>query len=211
MTVPLIGQRPVRILMGTVAGDHMMTRTAALCQITYERLRALGFQVAWKPIESSYGGQCKNELVQDVIDSKSDVLFTIDSDQTFAITVPERLYRRLGVGRDIVGCDYRCRTPPHNMNARKLDGTRCTGEETGMEEVDFLPGGFMMIRRQVLLSMSYPWFWIDYGKKPSDLVGDDANFARAARAKGFKIWVDHDLSNEVYHRVPTDLCRKWHE
>jgi hypothetical protein len=189
----------------------MRSQTALFAQTVYERLRSVGYAVAWGPAEGTYVHRNQNVMCQTAIDQKADYLFLLDSDMGGATDVPEKLLRRVGVGRDIVGCDYRCRMPPHFLNSRKLNGEHPTGEEIGMEEMDYIPSGMMAIRRQVLLTLKYPWFWNYDGEKIEDFRGNDVNFCRDARAAGFKVWCDHDLSNEIVHRVPTDLQRKWKE
>jgi hypothetical protein len=209
MTVPLIGQRPPRLVIGTPTGFMMLADTSHFIQTVYERMRSIGFTVAWGPAVGTYVEHNQNFLCQAAIDQHADALLLIDSDMTGAFTVPERLYQRLrSGGRDILGCDYRCRAVPHFMNGKKLDGTRATGEETGIEEYDFLPAGMLLIARRAILGIGYPWFFNTYGEKRGDFVGNDVNFCRKAREKGFKIWCDHDLSNEVFHNIVQPLARQ---
>lgn len=202
---PLIGERRIKILIGTPCGTSILAETAMFISRTVSRLRDIGMQSGWAKSEGTYVHQNQNALVQMALDTQADILLLIDSDMSGDPTVAERLVKH---NLDIVGCDYRIRNPPHVMAAKNLEHNRPTAEETGLEEMDFIASGMMMIRRRVLTTLKFPWFFLYDGEKPSDFVGNDINFCWKARAAGFKIWCDHDLSNEVEHNATLPLIRK---
>src|SRR5260370_501470 len=162
--IPLIGERRVKILLGTPTSFQILTITSHFVLGVHEHLRSSGFQVGWQPTEGSMVERNQNALCAKAIETHADVLLLIDSDMNGNFTVPARLYARLRArGFDILCCDYRSRVPPNNMCGRKPDGTNNTGLETGVEEMQFMPSGMMMISRRVLTTVQYPWFFNDYG------------------------------------------------
>src|SRR5271165_333366 len=198
-----------KILIGTPCGATILTVTTLYLMKMHDRLRNIGAQPGWAKAEGTYVCQNQNALAQQAIDGDADALMLIDSDMTGSETIPERLWAH---DKDIIGCDYRIRSAPHAMAARKLaDKQRPTGEETGLEKMAFMPTGCLMIRLKVLTTLSYPWFFLTYGSKPSEFQGNDANFCFKARDAGFDIWCDHDMSNELYHNGLLPLARQYED
>lgn len=71
-------------------------------------------------------------------------------------------------------------------------------DKTGLFEVDWVGAGFMLLKREALESMAYPWFSCSEISYQSDkgpcaqVVSDDLGFCMKARANGKKIMLDAD-------------------
>jgi hypothetical protein len=125
------------------------------------------------------------------------VLF-IDSDMTFPQDMVGRL---LAHDKDIVATNCARRRMPTGPTARGLDGqlVYTMPDSTGLEEVESIGMGVMLISRKVFESLSEPWFETPWRTDKRGYIGEDVFFCRKARAAGFKIYIDHDVSKEIGH------------
>lgn len=121
-----------------------------------------------------------------------DWLLWIDADMIFP---PDTLTRLVAHDKDIVGCNYRTRTPPYRHVAHYLDGTDLHLLEPGLHEMSHLPTGMLLTRFDIYRKMEYPWF------KPGmrNETRDDVYFCQKARELGYRIWCDHDLTAQIQH------------
>ena len=131
----------------------------------------------------------------------SHVLF-IDSDMTFPQDMVQRL---LAHDKDIVATNCARRRMPTGPTAQKTlpDGSRqliyTMPDSTGLEEVESIGMGVMLIKRKVFESLSEPWFETPWRTDKRGYIGEDVFFCRKAAAAGFKIYIDHDVSKEIGH------------
>jgi hypothetical protein len=129
------------------------------------------------------------------------VLF-IDSDMTFPQDMVERL---MAHDKDIVATNCARRRMPTGPTAQKTlpDGSReliyTMPESTGLEEVESIGMGVMLIKRNVFESLTEPWFETPWRTDKRGYIGEDVFFCRKAAAAGFKIYIDHDVSKEIGH------------
>lgn len=127
------------------------------------------------------------------------ILF-IDSDMRFPPDVSRRLEAR---DVDIVGANCRSRNRKNNT-ASKGGNFISSKDKSGPEEVDALGFGCTLIKADVFRSIEKPWFAMPFdGTK---LVGEDVFFCKKARDAGFKIFVDHDVSQRVRHTADDELA-----
>lgn len=137
----------------------------------------------------------------------------MDSDHAFPM---DSLVRLLAHDKPIVGINYSTRSQPLRYVAVKRlmvdhpeGGRICktTQESTGLEEVEGI--GFGMVLMKIgAIAQTMGGDTVDFGfsadgKDPDadgeNMVGEDIYFCRKARAAGWKILVDHDLSKAVSH------------
>lgn len=194
--IPIIGQMPRRIVVGTPAGDMMKSLTGQCKEMLMSVSMNAGLVIGAVTMCGTYVEMGQNQLVKTVLDGGGDALLLIDSDMLFPGDALVKLLRR---NQPIVGAGYRRRMKPRRCNVKLLDGTWATGKETGLQEVEAVASGMLLIRRSVLSSMPYPWFFNTYGEKFEDFVGNDVNFCLKARAAGHKVFCDFDLSRDVRH------------
>jgi|ETNvirnome_2_300_1030623.scaffolds.fasta_scaffold36023_2 GT2 family glycosyltransferase len=137
-----------------------------------------------RPIESN-----RNFTVQEMLKGDYDFLLTIDHD-----TVPRNNPLDLAfLGKDVVGCAY----PQWNqsdpnypiyfvgMNKSK-DGYREHKEKRGLQEVDAVGSGCLMMSRKVLQKVKEPFVRKWKGGFP--IVGLDFYFCEKAKEAGFKVF-----------------------
>lgn len=143
--------------------------------------------------------EAREKLAGMAIEGAADRLFWVDSDQTFP---PETLLRLLGHDLPIVGCNYRKRIPDRIVPAsRNLIEGRIAGAEPkaeGIEKVDLLGFGVVLIKASVFEGLPRPWF-------ASGPYGEDGYFCQQALAHGVPAYIDHALSMEVGHVAETVL------
>ena len=135
----------------------------------------------------------RTDLVKQALKFNSTHVLFIDSDMRFPINTLESLRLR---HVDIVGanCIQRGTTKP---TAQNKYGFLSSKGNTGLEEIDKIGFGVTLINTKVFLKIPEPWFATPYdGEK---FVGEDIFFCHKAQENGFKIYVDHDLSQHIKH------------
>lgn len=115
------------------------------------------------------------------------VLF-IDDDM---VVPPDGLLRLLAHNEPLVGGLYFGRQPPHLPVAyRYVDDGQwipVTNYARGLQVVDAIGFGFMLVAREVLEKMERPWFEF------SDKMGEDMYFCEQAKKLGYQVLLDGDV------------------
>jgi hypothetical protein len=112
---------------------------------------------------------------------------------------PETAIRLVRHDQPIVGCNYLVRQPSGLFTARRDDARVPTlPDSTGLEVVDELGLGALLMRTDVVRTLHRPWFRHGLNDAGGD-VGEDIVFCRALRQAGHTIYCDHDLSKEIGH------------
>lgn len=143
----------------------------------------------------------RNALVDEAREWGADLVLWIDADHTFP---PNGLERLLGLGLDVVGCNYIRRLPPHGPTAvREAAGRRELVETTEdlvrrqvVERVVGLGLGFCLMRLSVL-ALPAPVFRYTYDEAGE--TGEDHYLFGELTKRGIAIHVDHWLSWQVGH------------
>lgn len=154
-------------------------------------------------IEGTYLHRARNDLAIQAMKIDATHILWLDADMKFP---QDALLRLLGHGKPIVGANYSHRRFPIHHVAFKTVGEgndrgadvmcRTTDESTGLEEVEGIGFGMLLMETAILTKIPFPWFTLQDG------VGEDLAFCRRAREAGYKIYVDHDLSKEMVHWGP---------
>lgn len=194
---------PVRVCIAVPSTDHVHANFAmnALAPLLY----GLGIRrtpIALVNTKGSLVAKNRDNAVLAAQGYKCEWLLFLDSDITFPADALERL---LAHDKDIVGATYARRTPPHSNLAKPKDGAPAT--VSGLVEVDALPTGCLLIRMSVFEKLRRPYFRcgaLEEGERIDDIegpatLGEDYNFCRDAKAAGFGIWMDTELSFELVH------------
>lgn len=144
-------------------------------------------------------------LVRAAIQNNASHILFIDSDMRFPNDTLEKL---LSHNKDIIGANCRQRTQDAWTATKNLEFIS-SYNKTGLEEVDTIGMGVTLIDMNVFTSsfrkIKEPWFQTPYHTLDKKLVGEDVYFCTIAKENGFKIWVDHDLSQDVKHISTTEL------
>jgi hypothetical protein len=147
-----------------------------------------------------------------------DYYLSIDSDIAFK---PEDILQLINHDFYIVGGAYECRGEPDRYVAGKFQSPDCqrvlkenmlTKEYGGVQGVDWIGTGFLLIKKQVFEALEYPWFrdmvipFMDEdGIKCNTWVGEDVGFCIAAQKAGYSIYADLDC--RVEHLLDTQQAQ----
>lgn len=193
----------MKIAIGIPCSDMLYTDFAlslnAMC------IHTLMKQIQITAITTKKGSmvnQARCSLVEDAKQTGATHLLFLDSDHVFPRNTLERL---VASGKDIIGVHCVTKRPPIRSNCEDMKGKRLTRPGAGVEEVSRLGTGIMLVNLDVFKNMKLPYFEFKFDKggmfnsNTPHWIGEDYYFCEAARHKGFKIYVDHDLSKECYH------------
>jgi hypothetical protein len=134
-------------------------------------------------------------------------LLFLDSDMSFP---PDTLDRLIAHDKDIVAANYVMKEHPARPVSTGLDDMRCSSiiidEKTfvatpkrGLESVKAVGFGCCLIRTNVIRSLPQPWFDMRWSDEYQAFQGEDASFCMNAIKRGFQVFIDHDLSQEITH------------
>ena len=168
---------------------------------------AAGVGCAVQPVVSFALPNAHNTLSEHVRFFKGTHLMLVETDNTFP---PDAITRLLAHDKPIVGATYLSRSVPHGVMGRELDVRYAIDvSEGGCREVSRLPVGCILIRADVIEALSAPGepTWrLPWNPRTMMFDTDDYDFCDRARAAGFSVWCDCDLSMEVGHMsAPIEL------
>lgn len=178
---------------------------AALAMTTAANLPE-GVQMGIQGVSGTYIHKARQELVDEVLKHEADYILFLDADMRFP---PDALIRLFNHNVPIVGINYAKRGFPSEFVALKRVGIgvegerlRTTEDSTGLEDVEAVGGGCLLIRTDVLADLpdpiEQPWFQNEYLGN-GQWMGEDVYFCRLLREAGHRIFVDHDLSKDCSH------------
>lgn len=129
----------------------------------------------------------------------------LDSDMSFPFYTA---YKLLDHKEAIVGGNYTTRQIPYKTVAYKTLGgdwdsylkhNKDQPLTKELIEVEGMGMGCMLTDITVFDHIEKPYFPVTWMPEAEDYLGEDINFCSAARAKGYKIWVDDILSRQLNH------------
>lgn len=144
----------------------------------------------------------KSNLVNQKL-SGFDYFLCVDADTGFTVDHVKQL---IGHDLDIVSGAYLHKHDATRIVAgwfKEVEGislmhNRVAPDQAGLIEVDWVGAGFLLLKREALESLPYPWFTcieINYNSPEgpcSQVVSDDLGFCMKARQNGAKIMLDAD-------------------
>lgn len=134
------------------------------------------------------------QLVKAALDRGCDRVFFIDSDLAFP---RDSLRRLLAWDRSIVGATYVRRREPREILGYGLEDL--PPGSSGLQRVARLPAGLLLIEASVFDRVPKPWFIDEWQPETEDFKSEDYAFCDSARACGYDVWCDLDLSREIGH------------
>lgn len=180
---------------------HKQVAMAALRMIGDPRVKATVIMPTWKPYEHNL-----NRIAVDALDQDYDYWINIDADNP-PLNNPIDLTL---MGLDVVGCP----TPVFNdqgegyplyMNAMDWfddeQGWRPHAAMDGLQEVDAVGSGCMVVRVPLLERIEPPIFERTVDHRGFVEYGPDFNFCRKAKAVGGRVWAHFDYVCEHYNDV----------
>lgn len=156
--------------------------------LTHSALNGLG--VALLNQEGSVITNNRNDLVERAFAIDPDFIFFIDTDM---VVPPDTLIKMIRHNLDIVGATYNRRTPPFSTLGHFLGKQPEEGLTGGVHEVDYLPGGCMLVKPKVFKTIGWPFFFETYQWQISNRVG--------AFIKMISDWSFTDLPKEVEDEI----------
>ncbi len=145
----------------------------------------------------------RNNMVDSAIQDGCTHILFIDADMRFP---NDSLIRLLNHNKGIVGVNATTRSEPVKPTAKKLEvfddhvvwHPVWSKEATGIEVVDGIGCGVMLIDAEVIKGIEKPYFYFE--QLPNHkILGEDIYFCIKASDAGYKTYVDHDLSKEIKH------------
>ena len=142
----------------------------------------------------------RETLVKEALRVEATHVLWIDTDMRFPKDAVDRL---MSHNQPIVAANYATRRLPCKPVA--FADKTCTNliytkpDSTGLEEVYAVGMGLMLVDTKVYRDLPRPWHHIGFSQKADDFYGEDVYFCHQARAKGYKVFIDHDVSKEVRH------------
>lgn len=156
--------------------------------------------------------ECRNALIiadksaqaiHQVLDKRYSHWLFIDHDVGFTASDIDKL---LAHDKDVISGAYRPKQNPDNFVGGMADEfgrvtEYVTSSATGLMSVDWVGGGFLLVKREALERSCFPWFWktVHYVANRAICVGEDVyaclNFKKAL----LDVWLDCDvvLNHEV--------------
>jgi len=146
----------------------------------------------------------RNKLVETALENKADYLLFVDADMRFP---KDTLKILMAHDKDIIGVNATTRAEPVNPTARNIhineDGSVdwvavYSNAKSGVEKVDGIGCGIMLIKQSVIKKMEKPYFYFEQLLN-NKILGEDIYFCIKAKDAGVDTWVDHDLSKQIKH------------
>jgi len=154
--------------------------------------------------EGTYIHTNRCDLVEEALKEGCTHTLWLDDDMRFPNTALVHLLSR---DKDIVGANYVRKggvcvpTAVKRIAQIGVEGEGCIThpDSTGLEEVDAVGFGCVMVKAKIFNDVEFPWFECYRDRDGDRWVGEDVSFCMKAKEKGYQTWVDHDLSHEVAH------------
>ena len=206
---PFIGfERKLAVMIGYPSGSEVKARfTNCLTNMLtyYISSPVPGYRnQMMKPmnVRGSIISRQRMQIVKEAIAGDYTHILFVDSDQTFP---RDTIHRLLAHDKDVVGCNIATKQIPASPTARKKGGSiggepvYTDPDSDRLEAVWRLGCGIMLIRVPVFKKVGLGCFEIRWEPEIQDYRGEDWSMCQAFEAAGYKIWVDHKLSDEVKH------------
>lgn len=201
--------RKKKILISTPAYDRKVEVPYMLSMLDTVRLLEMeGFEVHVQiPMQGALLVHTRNAILQRFIDLECDYALLVDSDIGWD---PESVMRLIVADKEISGGVYPARDGKgYKFEAcSEQDGRIIRCPETNLLKMNFIPAGFMLLKRSAIEKMQQRFPELYYEPKNSDsnftkgyclfntevwgneFWGEDCVFCRRARETGLEIWID---------------------
>lgn len=186
-----------------IAPDMMHTQTTRdLIVMTCYQQKAHGDQLTLSHRDGSILGEARQATAKDLIEHGADWILYVDSDMGFPMTALQHL---LSFDVDVVGANCSRRKRPIGPTARVRNPA--TGEldpvwpekGRGLQQVETLGTGFLLIKADVFRRIEWPWFNQPWVEEHQRWAGEDTFFCGRCHEAGIPLHIDHDLSWAIKH------------
>lgn len=180
---------------------HLCGKFIASGGFVPETGESFSFSLNW--CQTSLLPEGRHRLVEDLKAKGVDKALWVDTDMRFP---KEGLHMLLRHNLPIVGANYVSRRPPFRFTAATVDNPPRVMEtrpgQKGLEEASHVGFGFLLTDMSVFEGDA-PLFDFSWYKSEEEnrwkIIGEDVHFCREMRARGHKVFVDHELSNAIGH------------
>ena len=144
----------------------------------------------------------REHLGEKALESGATHFLWLDSDMKFPANLAHLLFRH---DLPIVACNYVKRIVPALPNTKDLSGKliATNRDSHGLVEAGSAGFGAVLMKREVLEKTPQPWFdtvWMDKGGGKVEMMGEDVFFFhKVKQVSGYKLFIDHDASQQVSH------------
>lgn len=144
----------------------------------------------------------RQTLVDNAMKDEPTHLLWLDSDMRFPA---DTLIRLLAHNLPVVAANYVTRRPPIKpvamMSLSPTERVDCFSlkDSTGLQQVAHVGMGVMLTETWMFREWPKPWFLVEYIEKKGHSLGEDVFFCNYCTAMNVPVYVDHDLSKEVFH------------
>ena len=138
-----------------------------------------------------------NEIYQDNFDF--DYFLSVDSDVGFT---EDNINQLIETKQDVVGGIYQYKDQRHLAVAGMFNNGNITSrgdwDNTNVHKVDWTGSGFLLVHKNALKKLEYPWFRTEIvklemnGKILQELCSDDIGFGLNCKRCGVQIYIDCD-------------------
>ncbi len=140
----------------------------------------------------------RRDIVKHAQEKQYSHILWLDDDMIFP---PDTLSVLAGHNEPIIGCNCTTRKPPVVTTAVKNEKRIPSAGKSGLEEVDATGLAIMLTETAVFDRLPEPWFatphWPDGDGR--SYLSEDLFFCKLAKHFGYRIMIDHDLSNQIAH------------
>jgi GT2 family glycosyltransferase len=198
------------ILISVPTRENIHAGTVGWLLVAMQDASTVGYNLGVHILCSPYPLECQrnNQIFDFLKEDKSYThLFLLDSDN-----VPQRgtIEKFLDYDLDVV----------HAVGAALIEGKAIitagwTQDEAkykryavsdenakGLQKVDGIGASGVLIKREVIEALEYPYFKVEYDDNDGTLIlGEDYYFSRKIREAGFEIWADFDMKMQHFKTV----------
>ena len=199
---PNYGER-LDILIGLPNLGSVMTQTALSLMRMYHDFalwRPEGVRrkrIATVAPSTSMLVKSRHDIVLQAIKRDCTHVLFVDSDMQFPADTLQWL---LAHGKDFVAVNATTRGFPVQHIAHDLQGKRVDSRKKyGLQKVQHVGLAVALVKVDVFKRMEPPLFMMEWIPGERTYCGEDVYFCVKAQAAGVDIYIDHDLSHEVFH------------
>lgn len=144
----------------------------------------------------------REQLVREVLSAGDFThILWLDTDMRFPA---DTLLRLLAHGQRFVAGSYVERRPPYRPVAFRSiqnsnDRLYTEPTTTGLEEIEAIGFGCVLTAVDIFRAVPEPWFAVGWMPETKEFVGEDVFFCTKAREHGERLFVDHDLTQQIEH------------
>lgn len=191
------GQRALKVMVAVPCGEMVHADFAAslALMMAYTTHVRPDIELPLFFAKGTYLPRARASLVNAALEQGCSHILWLDTDMRFP---KDTLTRLLSHHEAVVACNYPTRQMPIEPTAKGMQFEPIVGGEL-LTDVRVAGMGVMLVDTAVFTAMGKPYFAIGYNKQQDDYAGEDAYFCEAARKAGFRLRIDHPLSEHVEH------------